>query len=78
MMNNWMQRRWVLGLAVCAVTAASLRSGQTRPTIFPPIILRAAQGERLPPILSGAQLTGEHFRYPCRYTPISRRSRSAA
>jgi len=65
MMNNWMQRPWVLGLAVCAVTVASYAQWSNPADDIPayhpsaPLNLSA-----LPPILSGKQLTGEHFRYP--------------
>jgi hypothetical protein len=38
-----------------------MRSGRIRPTTFPPTTLRVSA---LPPILSGAKLTGENFRYP--------------
>jgi hypothetical protein len=65
MTYNWMKRRWILGLAVFAVTAASYAQWSNPaddvPAYHPsaPLNLKA-----LPPILSGAQLTGEHFRYP--------------
>jgi hypothetical protein len=65
MSNNWMQRPWVLGLAVCAVTVASYAQWSNPADDIPayhpsaPLNLSA-----LPPILSGKQLTGEHFRYP--------------
>jgi len=62
--NDWMKSRWVLGLAVFAVTTISLRSGRTLPTMFPPIILRAAQGERPGPILSGSKLTANTSAIP--------------
>jgi hypothetical protein len=65
MTNNWMKRPWVLGLAVCAVTVASYAQWSNPADDIPayhpsaPLNLSA-----LPPILSGKQLTGEHFRYP--------------
>ena len=65
MTNNWMQRRWVLGLAVFAVTAASYAQWSNPaddvPAYHPSAPLKVSA---LPPILSGKQLTGEHFRYP--------------
>lgn len=57
--------RWVLGLAVCAFTAASYAQwtnpADDVPAYHPsaPLNVRA-----LPPILSGSSLTGENFRYP--------------
>ena len=65
MTNNWMKRRWVLGLAVFAVTAASYAQWSNPaddvPAYHPSAPLNVSA---LPPILSGAQLTGENFRYP--------------
>src|ERR1035437_1915028 len=65
MRNNWMQRRWVLGLAVWAVTVASFAQWSNPaddvPAYHPSAPLKVSA---LPPILSGVQLTGEHFRYP--------------
>ena len=65
MTNNWTKRRWVLGLAIFAVTAASYAQWSNPaddvPAYHPsaPLKVRA-----LPPILSGGKLTGEHFHYP--------------
>jgi hypothetical protein len=65
MTNNWMQSRWVLALAVCAITAASYAQWSNPaddiPAYHPSAPLKVST---LPPILSGKQLTGEHFRYP--------------
>jgi len=65
MTNHWMKHRWVLGLAVFAVTAASFAQwsnpAEDIPAYHPSAPLKVSS---LPPILSGAQLTGEHFRYP--------------
>jgi len=65
MTNNWMKRRWVLGLAVFAVTVASYAQWSNPaddiPAYHPSAPLKMSA---LPPILSGKQLTGEHFRYP--------------
>ena len=64
-MNNWMKRRWVLALAVCAVTAASYSQWSNPaddvPAYHPSAPLKVSA---LPPILAGGQLTGEHFKYP--------------
>ena len=64
-MNKWRQRPWVLALAVCALTAASFAQWSNPandiPAYHPSAPLKVSA---LPPILSGAQLTGEHFRYP--------------
>jgi hypothetical protein len=60
-----MKHRWVLGLAVFAVTAASFAQwsnpAEDIPAYHPSAPLKVSS---LPPILAGAQLTGEHFRYP--------------
>ena len=65
MTNTWMQRPWVLALAVCALTAASFAQWSNPaddiPAYHPSAPLKVSA---LPPILAGAQLTGEHFRYP--------------
>ncbi len=65
MTNNWIKRRWVLGLAVFALTAASFAQwsnpAEDIPAYHPSAPLKVSS---LPPILSGSQLTGEHFRYP--------------
>jgi hypothetical protein len=60
-----MQRRWLLALAVFAVTAASFAQWSNPaddvPAYHPSAPLKVSA---LPPILSGAKLTGEHFRFP--------------
>ena len=65
MTNNWIKSRWVLGLAVFAVTVASYAQWSNPaddiPAYHPSAPLKVSA---LPPILRGAQLTGEHFRYP--------------
>jgi len=65
MSNLWMQRRWLLALAVFAVTAASFAQWSNPaddvPAYHPSAPLKVSA---LPPILSGAKLTGEHFRFP--------------
>jgi hypothetical protein len=65
MTNNWMKRRWVIALAVFAVTAASYAQWSNPaddvPAYHPSAPLTVST---LKPILSGAQLTGEHFKYP--------------
>ena len=64
-MKNWMRRRWVLGLGVFAITAASYAQWSNPaddvPAYHPAAPLKVSA---LPAILSGAQLTGENFRYP--------------
>jgi hypothetical protein len=57
--------RWMLGLGVFALTAASYAQwtnpGDDVPAYHPSAPLKVGA---LPPILSGAKLTGENFRYP--------------
>ncbi len=57
--------RWALGLAVFALTAASFAQWSNPaddvPAYHPSAPLHISA---LPPILQGAQLTGEHFQYP--------------
>ena len=57
--------RWGLGLAVFALTAASYAQWSNPaddvPAYHPSAPLKV---NALPPILAGAQLTGENFRYP--------------
>ena len=59
------KRRFVLGIAVFAVTAGSYAQwsnpAEDVPAYHPAAPLKVAA---LPPILSGAKLTGENFRYP--------------
>ncbi len=62
---NFLKRRWVLGFAVFAITAASYAQWSNPaddvPAYHPGAPLKVAA---LPPILAGAKLTGENFRYP--------------
>ena len=59
------RNRWILGLAVFALTAASYAQfsnpSDDVPAYHPSAPLKVVA---LPPILSGAKLTGENFRYP--------------
>jgi hypothetical protein len=63
-MNRAMKNRWLLGLAVCALTAASYAQwtnpADDIPAYHPsaPLNVRA-----LPPILSGSRLTAPPFQY---------------
>ena len=65
MTSKWIKSRWILGMVVCAVTAASYAQwtnpADDIPAYHPSAPLKVSA---LPPILRGAQLTGEHFRYP--------------
>jgi hypothetical protein len=58
-------RRFVLGLAVFAITAGSYAQwsnpAEDVPAYHPAAPLKVVA---LPPIISGAKLTGENFRYP--------------
>jgi hypothetical protein len=60
-----MKSRWVLGLAVFALTAASYAQwsnpAEDVAAYHPSAPLKLSA---LPPLLSGAKLTGENFRYP--------------
>jgi hypothetical protein len=64
-MKSLIKRRWTLGLAVFILTAASYAQwtnpADDVPAYHPSAPLKVSA---LPPILSGAQLTGEHFIYP--------------
>ena len=64
-MKNWSCRRWILGLGVFVLTAASYAQWSNPaddiPAYHPSAPLKVSA---LPPILSGTQLTGENFRYP--------------
>ena len=64
-MKNLIERRWFLGLCVFAITAASYAQWSNPtddvPAYHPAAPLKAGS---LPHILSGAELTGENFRYP--------------
>ena len=64
-MKRFIKGRWVLGLAVFALTAASYAQWSNPaddvPAYHPSAPLNV---HALPAILHGAQLTGENFRYP--------------
>jgi hypothetical protein len=64
-MRNLIHPRWGLGLAAFVLTAASYAQWSNPaddvPAYHPSAPLKVSA---LPPILSGARLTGEHFRYP--------------
>ncbi len=64
-MKHVIKSRWFLGLAVFALTAASYAQwsnpGEDVAAYHPSAPLRVSA---LPPIMSGAKLTGENFRYP--------------
>jgi hypothetical protein len=64
-MIHWKSPRWVLGLGICALTIASYAQwsipADDIPAYHPSAPLKVVA---LPPILSGAKLTGENFRYP--------------
>jgi hypothetical protein len=64
-MKNWMKHRWVFALVITAATAASYAQwsnpAEDIPAYHPAAPLKVSA---LPPILSGAKLTGENFRYP--------------
>lgn len=63
--SRWLKPRWVLALAVFALTAASYAQFSNPagdvPAYHPSAPLKV---NALPPILHGAQLTGENFQYP--------------
>lgn len=64
-MNRWMTRRWTLALIAVALTTASYAQWSNPaddvPAYHPAAPLRVSA---LPPILSGAKLTGPNFQYP--------------
>jgi hypothetical protein len=64
-MKHLMKSRWVLGLAVFAITAASYAQWSNPANdvaaYHPSAPLKVSA---LPPIMSGSKLTGENFRYP--------------
>ena len=64
-MKHLLKSRWTLGLAVFALTAASYAQWSNPaddvPAYHPSAPLKVSA---LPPILAGAKLTGENFRYP--------------
>ena len=64
-MKNSNGRRWLLGLGVFALTAMSYAQwanpAEDIPAYHPSAPLKVAS---LPPIMAGAKLTGENFRFP--------------
>jgi Protein of unknown function with PCYCGC motif len=64
-MKHAIASRWILGLAVFALTAASYAQWSNPaddvPAYHPSAPLNISA---LPPIMHGSQLTGEHFQYP--------------
>jgi hypothetical protein len=64
-MKKLKMHRWALSLAITAVTVASYAQWSNPaadvPAYHPAAPLKVSE---LPPILSGAKLTGENFRYP--------------
>jgi Protein of unknown function with PCYCGC motif len=64
-MKTLIKRRWILGMAVFAITAGSYAQWSNPaddvPAYHPSAPLKMSA---LPPIMSGAQLTGENFRFP--------------
>ncbi len=64
-MNHLLKSRWVLGLAVFAITAASYAQwsnpAEDVPAYHPSAPLKVSA---LPPIMSGAKLSGPNFRFP--------------
>ena len=66
-MQNDLTRRSFIGLAVFTITAAKFSYGQwSNPADDVPAYHTSAplKASSLPPILAGAKLTGENFRYP--------------
>jgi len=64
-MNNPLKRRWVVGLAVFVFTVASYAQWSSPSDDVPAYHSSAPlHVSTLPPILSGARLKGENFRYP--------------
>ncbi|MGA2674904.1 MAG: PCYCGC motif-containing (lipo)protein [Terracidiphilus sp.] len=64
-MKNWTSRRWALGLGVFVLTVASYAQWSNPADDIPAYHSSAPlKVSALPPILAGAQLTGENFRYP--------------
>ena len=62
---SWLNRRWVLGLGVFVLTAASYAQWSNPaddvPAYHPAAPLTVST---LPPIMAGAKLTGAQFQYP--------------
>jgi Protein of unknown function with PCYCGC motif len=64
-MNNRFPRRWFLAFAAFAITAVSYAQFSNPAEEIPAYHAAAPlHVSALPPILSGAKLTGENFRYP--------------
>jgi hypothetical protein len=65
MTKSWLKHRWVLGLGVFALTAASFAQWSNPaddvPAYHPAAPLKVSA---LPPMLAGTKLTGDNFRYP--------------
>jgi len=65
MKMKMLKSRWILGVAVCALTAMSYAQWSNPaddvPAYHPSAPLHVS---KLPAILSGAKLTGDNFRYP--------------
>jgi hypothetical protein len=63
-MTKWLKYRWAAGLAVCVLTVASYAQWSNPaddiPAYHPAAPLKVSA---LPPMISGAKLTGENFRY---------------
>ena len=63
-MKTMINRRWILGLAVAAFTVASYAQWSNPADEVPAYHASAPlKVSELPPILSGAKLTGDNFRY---------------
>lgn len=64
-MKLWFNTRWALGLAIFSITLVSYAQWSNPaddiPAYHPSAPLKVSA---LPPILSGAKLTGENFRFP--------------
>jgi hypothetical protein len=64
-MKFFIKRRWILCMAVFAITAASYAQWSNPADDVPAYHFSAPlKVSALPPIISGAKLTGEHFVYP--------------
>jgi hypothetical protein len=64
-MKKVIKPRWMLALGVCALTAASYAQWSNPAGDIPAYHASAPlKAGTLPPILSGAALSGENFRYP--------------
>jgi hypothetical protein len=64
-MKLWTDNRWILGLAVFSITVVSYAQWSNPADDVPAYHASAPlKVAALPPILSGAKLTGENFRFP--------------